>query len=170
MIKQFNGKKAKIHSSAFVSEFSYLIGDIEIGENSSIWPGVILRADSGKIVIGDNTNIQDNSIVHGDEDVYIGNGVTMGHMVMCHATTVGDNVMLANASVINDGVKVGNNCLIGASSTVVPNMVIPDFSFVLGTPARIKSTISDKHLDMVKKNALSYVRRTKMYKKEGGFE
>ena len=60
MIKEFNGKKAKIHSTAFVSEFSYLIGDIEIGENSSIWPGVILRADSGKIVIGDNTNIQDN--------------------------------------------------------------------------------------------------------------
>ena len=94
----------------------------------------------------------------------------MGHMVMCHATRVGNNVMLANASVINDGVNVGNNCLIGASSTVVPNMVIPDYSFVLGTPARIKSQISDKHLDMVKKNALSYVRRTKIYKKQGNFE
>tara|TARA_Y100001970_G_scaffold197169_1_gene239803 strand:+ start:64 stop:576 length:513 start_codon:yes stop_codon:yes gene_type:complete len=170
MIKKFNGKEAQIHPTAFVSEFAYLIGDIEIGANSSIWPGVILRADSGKIIIGDNTNIQDNSIVHGDEDVFIGNGVTMGHMVMCHATRVGDNVMLANASVINDGVNVGNNCLIGASSTVVPNMVIPDYSFVLGTPARIKSQISDKHLDMVKKNALSYVRRTKIYKKHGNFE
>tara|TARA_Y100001970_G_scaffold197312_1_gene240068 strand:- start:11214 stop:11726 length:513 start_codon:yes stop_codon:yes gene_type:complete len=170
MIKKFNGKEPKIHPTAFVSEFAYLIGDIEIGANSSIWPGVILRADSGKITIGDNTNIQDNSIVHGDEDVFIGNGVTMGHMVMCHATRVGDNVMLANASVINDGVNVGNNCLIGASSTVVPNMLIPDCSFVLGTPARIKSQISDKHLDMVKKNALSYVRRTKIYKKHGNFE
>ena len=170
MIKKYNGKIAKIHETAFISEFAYLIGDIEIGANSSIWPGVILRADSGMIVIGENTNIQDNSVVHGDENVHIGNGVTMGHLVMCHANKVGDNVVLGNASVINDGVEIGNNCLVGASSTIVPNMIIPDFSFVLGTPARIKSKISDNHLNMVKQNALSYVRRTKSYKKQGGFE
>ena len=101
MIREYNGKKPKIHTSAFVSEFAYLIGDIEIGPESSIWPGVIIRADSGKIVIGEKTNIQDNTVVHGDHDVHIGNGVTMGHNVMCHAKTVGDNVMLANGSIIN---------------------------------------------------------------------
>ena len=170
MIREYNGKKPKIHTSAFVSEFAYLIGDIEIGPESSIWPGVIIRADSGKIIIGERTNIQDNTVVHGDHDVNIGNGVTMGHNVMCHAKAVGDNVMLANGSIINEGVVIGKNCLIGSASTIVDNMIIPDNSLVLGIPARIKGEISDRHLEMVRQNAIGYVLKSKNYKKHKHFE
>ena len=81
MIRSFKGKTPKIHPTAFVSEAAYVLGDVEIGENSSIWPGTVIRGDSGKIIIGKNTNIQDNSVVHSDADSWIGDNSTMGHSV-----------------------------------------------------------------------------------------
>ena len=165
MIREYNGKKPKIHASAFVSEFAYLIGDIEIGAESSVWPGVIIRADSGKIVIGERTNIQDNTVVHGDHDVRIGNGVTMGHNVMCHAKTVGDNVMLANGSIINEGVVIGKTCLIGSAATIVDNMVIPDNSLVVGSPGRVLRKVTEEEIKAIHENAKHYVDGSKKYKK-----
>ena len=96
MIKGLDGKTPKIHKDAFVSEFAYLVGDIEIGAYSSIWPGVVIRADSGKITIGKNTCVQDNSVIHGDADVEICDSVVIGHRVMCHAAVVKNNVLLGN--------------------------------------------------------------------------
>ena len=106
MIKAFNGKTPKIHKDAFVSEFAYLVGDIEIGAYSSIWPGVVIRADSGKISIGKNTCVQDNSVIHGDADVEICDSVVIGHRFMCHAAVVKNKVLLGNGCVVNDGVII----------------------------------------------------------------
>ena len=94
----------------------------------------------------------------------------MGHNVMCHAKTVGDNVMLANGSIINEGVVIGKNCLIGSAATIVDNMIIPDNSLVLGIPARIKGEISEKHLEMVRQNAIGYVLKARNYKNHKHFE
>ena len=93
MIRSLEGKWPMIHPTAFVSEFAYVVGDVEIGEESSVWPGAVVRADNGKITIGRFTCIQDNSVVHGDDDVVIGDWVAIGHRVLCHARTVGDRVL-----------------------------------------------------------------------------
>ena len=112
MIRNLGDKKPLIDPTAFISEAAYIVGDVVIGKHSSIWPGTVIRADNGKIVIGDSTNIQDNSVVHGDADVFIGDGVTIGHRVMCHAAEVGDGSLIGNGAVVNDGAKIGSRSII----------------------------------------------------------
>ena len=98
MIRSFNGKTPRIDPTAFVSEAAYVVGDVEIGPHSSIWPGVVIRGDMGRITIGSHTNIQDNSVVHSDTDATLGNHVTLGHSVVCHAAVVEDYSLLGNAN------------------------------------------------------------------------
>ena len=109
MIRSLDGKTPKIDPTAFVSEAAYIVGDVELGPRSSVWPGVVIRADSGKIKIGAGTNIQDNSTLHSDHDAEIGDNVTIAHGVVCHARTIGDGSLIGNGSVLNDGVVLGIN-------------------------------------------------------------
>ncbi|MDP6823030.1 MAG: gamma carbonic anhydrase family protein [Dehalococcoidia bacterium] len=170
MLKTLDGKTPQIDPTAFVSETAYLIGDVEVGPMSSIWPGVVIRADSGKIKIGSYTNIQDNSVLHADDDAEIGNHTTIGHNVMCHAKRIGDNCLLGNGAVLNDGCEIGNDCLVGANSTVVENMVVGDGSLVLGTPARVRGEVKDHHKAMIRGATDHYVEARGRYKDNGGFE
>ena len=170
MLKTLDGKTPQIHPTAFVSETAYLIGDVEVGEMASIWPGVVIRADSGKIKIGSYTNIQDNSVLHADYPAEIGSHTTIGHNVVCHATKVGDNCLLGNGAVLNGGCQIGNDCLIGANSTVVESMVVPDGSLVLGTPGRVRGELKDSHREMIKHATDHYVEAIPRYKASGGFE
>ena len=167
MIREYNGKKPKIHTSAFVSEFAYLVGDVEIGAYSSIWPGVVIRADSGKITIGKNTCVQDNSVIHGDADVEICDSVVIGHRVMCHAAVVKNNVLLGNGCVVNDGVVIERESIIGSGAMIIENMKIPSKSLVLGVPGRVKGEIKEKHIELIKSTAEHYVEKGKLYKSEG---
>jgi carbonic anhydrase/acetyltransferase-like protein (isoleucine patch superfamily) len=114
LIKSFEGNTPVLHPTAFVSEMAYIVGDVEIGEGSSIWPGTVIRGDMGKVKIGKFSNVQDNSVVHGDADVVIGDNVVIGHRVMCHAAEIGDRVLVGNGASLNDGVKVGENSIIGS--------------------------------------------------------
>ena len=153
-----------IHPTAFVSEAAYVIGDVEVGEGSSIWPGVVIRGDTGKIKIGKFTNIQDNSVVHGDADVYIGDHVVIGHRVMCHGRDIGDRVLIGNGAVINDGAELGDFCLVAAGSTVLENMKVPSNSLVVGTPARIRGHLEERHVEIIKVGAAIYTERISQYK------
>ncbi|MDA1256837.1 MAG: gamma carbonic anhydrase family protein [Chloroflexi bacterium] len=170
MIKTLDGKTPQIDPTAFVSEAAYLIGDIEVGPMASIWPGVVIRADSGKIRIGSHTNIQDNSVLHADHGAEIGSHTTIGHNVVCHAKRVGDNCLLGNGAVLNDGCEIGNDCLVGANSTVVEDMVVPDGSLVLGTPGRIRGEVKEHHRGMIQSATNHYVEAVGRYKNSGGFE
>lgn len=170
MIRNLGSKKPEIHPTAFVSEFAYVIGDVYIGENSSIWPGTVIRADQGKITIGKNTNIQDNSVVHGDADVLIEDNVTIGHRVMCHAAFVGELSLIGNGAILNDGVNVGNNSIVGSGSMVVENMQIPEFSIVMGMPARIRGKVKDKHIKMQSEISSIYRTKAEKYKSQGNLE
>ena len=167
MIRNLGDKKPVIDPTAFVSEAAYIVGEVVIGKNSSIWPGTVIRGDNGKITIGDGTNIQDNSVVHGDADVLIGDGVTIGHRVMCHAAEVGDGSLIGNGAVVNDGVKVGSRSIIGSGSMIIENMVIPEESIVLGVPGRIKGKVKDRHLQMQIEIAKGYRERGVTYKSQG---
>ena len=170
MLYEVNGKSPQIHPESFVHEAAILLGDVKIGEESSIWPGAVIRADAGKIAIGNNTCIQDNSVLHGDADVEIGNNVVIGHKVLCHAAKIGNRVLLGNGSTVNDGVIIGSDSLI-ASGTVLPDkQSIPAKSIVMGVPGKIRSEINQKFIDLIKNTSEAYAKRAIKYKKEGNLE
>ena len=167
MIRSVNGKTPRIHPGAFVSEFAYVVGDVQIGEGSSVWPGTVIRADSGSVVIGTNTCIQDNSVVHGDADVTIGSDVVIGHRVLCHGRVIGDRVLLGNGCIVNDGVIVGEDSLVASGAMVVDGMEIPARSVVAGLPARVRRDVTEKDIDRIRGYRDIYVRNTAMYRSEG---
>ena len=167
MIRSLDGKTPKIDPTAFVSEAAYIVGDVELGPNSSVWPGVVIRADSGKIKIGAGTNIQDNSVLHADADAEIGDNVTIGHGVVCHARTIGDGSLIGNGSTLNDGVVLGKNCLVAAGSTVVENSVFEERSLVRGTPGKAIGKIRERHAELMNSAARFYVNQIARYRSSG---
>jgi len=169
MIRSFNGKTPKIAKSAFVSEAAYVIGEVEIGENSSVWPGAVIRGDLGSIKIGDNTSIQDNSVLHADADVSleIGNNVLIGHSVVVHGLKIGSNTLIGNNATVLDESKIGSFCIIAAGSLVSRGSEIPDNSMVVGVPAKIKGQVSQKQRQQLKEWPQIYAELTKRYKEQG---
>ena len=164
MIEGLDGKKPKIAPSAFISKMACIIGDVEIGENSSVWPGAVVRGDVGSIVIGNNVLIEDNVVIHGD--VNIGNDVTVGHCAVVEGLKIGDNVLIGNGAVVLRDVEIGNRCIIGANAMVREGMKIPEHSFVAGVPATIKGDLTSQQ-----EHALEYFRYppelVEKHKKEG---
>ncbi|MBI2935283.1 MAG: gamma carbonic anhydrase family protein [Chloroflexi bacterium] len=167
MLRSLGGKTPRVHPDAFVSEAAYLVGDVEIGEGSSVWPGTVIRGDSGRIAIGRNTNIQDNCVLHGDADVEIGDYVSLGHAVMCHARKVGNFVLIGNGAIVNDGVEIGEYSVIAAGAVVLEEMKIPPRSLVVGIPARIRDQVAERHIEMINGTASTYVAKARRYKQEG---
>ncbi len=166
MIRDFNRKSPKIAPTAFVSEAAYIVGDVEIGENSSVWPGAVLRADFGKIIIGNNTSIEDNSVVHGAADVTIGNNTIIGHGAIVHCHKVGSNVLVGNNATILDGAEIGDFSIIGAGSVVAPETKIAENSLVMGIPARIKGQLSKEQLAQLRLDSDIYATLAQKYKQQ----
>ena len=167
MIREFNGKSPKIASSAFVSEAAYIVGDVEIGENSNIWPGAVIRADFGKITIGKNTSIEDNCVVHGGTDVIIGDNTIIGHGAVVHCHRIGSNVLVGNNVSLLDGAEIGDFCIIGAGSVVAPETKISEKSVAIGAPARIKGQLSQEQLVRLKLGSDIYAKLAQQYKQQG---
>ena len=170
MLIKVNNKFPTISEDCYVSASSTLIGDVELSTLSSVWFGAVIRADNGKIEIGERTNIQDNCVVHSDQGSKIGNNVTLGHGVVCHAKSVGDNCLLGNGSILNEGVEVGEFSLIAAGSVVIENMKIPPRSLVMGSPARIRGEITERHMELIKLSFATYVDKVKLYKNSEKFD
>lgn len=173
MIRSFNGKTPKIADSAFVSEAAYVIGDVEIGEGSNVWPGAVLRGDFGKITIGDNTSIEDNCVVHSGTprapigNVDIGDGVIIGHGAVLNCRKIGDYVLVGmNATILHDA-EIGSNCVLGAACLIEQGRIIPDFSFVVGVPGKIKGRPTEQQLWWTREGHKEYAALTIQYKKEG---
>ena len=157
MIRAFNGKMPKIADSAFVSEWAYVVGDVEIGENSSVWPGAVIRGDFDSIRIGRNCHIEDNSVLHGGTTVDIGDDVIIGHSAVIHGLRIGDDVLVGNNATVLDFAEIGDHCIIGANSMVAAGQKIPSNSFVVGVPAEIKRELSsDKMKEMHRRMAVRY--------------
>lgn len=168
MIKNFGKKKPKVDPSVFVSEDAYLVGDIKIGRNSSVWPGAVLRADRFRIQIGRNCSIQDNCVVHaGVADVIIGDNVTVGHSSVIHCFRIGNNVLIGMHTSLGMFVEIGDECIIGAHSMVKDNLKIPARSLVMGVPAKIKRTVNRKEIERIISGANFYVDLSRDFKKEG---
>jgi carbonic anhydrase/acetyltransferase-like protein (isoleucine patch superfamily) len=174
MIKSFNGKTPRIAKSALVSEAACIVGDVEIGEDSSVWPGAVIRGDFGKITIGRNTAIEDNCVIHAGsphpdtKDSTIGDEVHIGHGAVLNCHKIGNNVLIGmNATILHD-VEIGNYCIIGAGCLVGEGMKVPDNSFVVGVPGKIKGKVSPEQSFWVEDASKLYAEIVKLYKEQGG--
>ena len=167
MIRPLNKHAPRIHSSAFISERAYVVGRVNIGECSSVWPGTIIRGDSATIEIGSYVNIQDNSLVHADNDSTYGDYVSIGHGVICHAKKVESYVLIGNGAVINDGAELGEYSIIAAGAVVLENVKIPPHSLVVGVPANVKAPTRERHIERIKQTAKEYVEKARLYLQSG---
>jgi carbonic anhydrase/acetyltransferase-like protein (isoleucine patch superfamily) len=177
MIRSFNGKTPKIADSAFISEAAYVIGDVEIGENSSVWPGAVIRGDMGKITIGKNVVIEDNCVIHSGAptipwiaDVTIGDNVIIGHGAISNGRKIGNNVMVSIMATILHDVEIGDYSIIAAGCVVKERMIIPEKSFVVGVPGEVKGEISEEQLWWTHNSPQIYVETAQQYKKEKGLD
>jgi carbonic anhydrase/acetyltransferase-like protein (isoleucine patch superfamily) len=168
MIRNLGKRKPKIDVSVFVSEYAYIVGDVEIGKNSSVWPGVVLRADRFRIRIGYNFNIQDNCVIHaGISGVIIGNNVTIGHGSVIHCARIGDNVLIGMNTTLNNFSEIGGFCIIGAHSMIKDNFKVPSRSLAVGVAARAKRTLNNKEIDEIISASIFYVDFSREFKKQG---
>ena len=165
MLLELDGVSPQVDKSAFVSTRATLIGDVRVGPQSSVWPGAVIRADSGTISIGSRSNVQDNSVIHADNDATIGDCVTIGHAVVCHATTIGDGCLLGNGAVLNHGVVLGKNCLVSAGSIIPENAIFQDNQLIRGIPGKAIGRIRTRHQELQKHAAMSYVNRIERYRR-----
>ena len=166
MIRSFKGKTPQIHPTAFISEAAYIVGDVIIGENASVWPGAVIRGDFGSITIGKNSAIEDNCTVH-TWDCVIGENVLIGYGAMLHCKTIGNGSMIGVHAVLLHGVEIGENCFIAAGALVTPNTKIPPRSLVMGSPAKVKEELSDDKLEQIKFGNQTYVQLAQEFKQHG---
>ena len=155
----------KIAEDVYIAEGARVVGDVTIGKNSSVWYNAVIRGDSNSVVIGENTNIQDNAVLHTSHGcgVKIGNHVTIGHGAIVHGCTVGNHVLIGMGAIILDGAVIEDNCIIGAGALVTQNKVAPEGSLVLGNPAKVMREISDEEKKAILENADDYSREAECY-------
>ena len=167
MIRTLGDQSPKVADTAWVSEFAYVVGNVEIGEYSSIWPGVTIRGDGqNAIVIGNYVNIQEGSVVHGDGMV-IEDRVSIGHCVVVHCDRVGEGSLLGNNATVLPRVALGRQCLIAANSVVLSESDIPDRSFVTGVPGAIKREVNSDQIADMKDTVSEMAERAKEFRKSG---
>jgi len=173
MILSFQGILPHIASDVFVAHSADIIGNVSIGEGSSIWFGVVIRGDVNHIRIGKNTNIQDLSMIHVTHNSHenandgsptcIGDNVTVGHCVTLHGCTIEDACLIGMSSTILDGAIIGNESIVAAGALVTKNKVFPPRSMIMGNPAKVVRELSDDEVASLYKSADNYVRFKKMY-------
>jgi len=168
MIRSFRGKKPKIHSTAFIAENAVVIGDVEVGENSSVWFGAVLRGDINSIKIGKNVSVQDNSVVHVEpgSGCEISDNVSIGHNCTIHASAIEKNVIIGMGAKVLSWSRIGKNSIIGAGSVVTENTVIPANSIAFGVPAIVVKKTTREHLKRIGENWKAYAGLAREYMKQ----
>ncbi|HSV80580.1 MAG TPA: gamma carbonic anhydrase family protein [Ramlibacter sp.] len=167
-IYEFEGRAPRLEDGAWVADSAQVIGDVHLGENASIWYGVVIRGDMSEVIrVGRNSNIQDNSVLHADhgKPLTIGDDVTVGHQVMLHGCTVGDNSLIGIQAVVLNGAKIGRNCIVGAGSVVTEGKEFPDNSLIVGAPARVVRTLDEAAARKLKESAEHYVENARRHRK-----
>ena len=151
-VRSLGAKAPRLAPTAWVSEAAYVVGDVELGEGSSVWPGAVVRGDFSSITIGTNTVIEDNCVVHTGQPLVLGDNIIIGHSVVVHCARVGSNCLIGNQAILLDGAEIGKYCLVAAGYLVLGRVKVPDRSFVSGAPATIEP-ISERHLKRLEAQA-----------------
>jgi carbonic anhydrase/acetyltransferase-like protein (isoleucine patch superfamily) len=166
VIRGVLGKQPRLGNGVFVAETAAVIGDVEIGDQSSVWYGTVIRGDVMPIRIGARTSLQDNTVIHVTASRYgttIGSDCTIGHNAIIHACVVEDLCLIGMGSIILDGAKIGRGSLVGAGALVTPGTDIPPDSLVIGSPAKVKRPVNDKEREQILYGAAHYVELARAY-------
>jgi carbonic anhydrase/acetyltransferase-like protein (isoleucine patch superfamily) len=158
--------KPQVAESAWVAEDAQVIGGVSLAADSSIWFGVVVRGDSGAISVGEGSNIQDNSVLHADEGVplTLGKHVTVGHQVMLHGCTIGDESLIGIGAIILNHAKIGRNCLVGAGALVTEGKEFPDGSMIIGSPAKAVRQLSPEQIEGLRRSAQHYIANARRFR------
>jgi carbonic anhydrase/acetyltransferase-like protein (isoleucine patch superfamily) len=165
MIYELGERRVRIEGKVFVAESADVIGSVVLKDQSSVWFNAVLRGDSDEIIVGEETNIQDGALLHTDPGIplILGRGVTVGHHAVVHGCEVGDYSLIGINAVILNHAKIGKYCTIGANALVTQGQQIPDYSVVLGSPAKVVRQIDPGHVEGLKNSAAGYVSRARQY-------
>lgn len=163
---ELDGISPQVSASAWVADSAEVIGRVALADDASVWFGVIIRGDTESIAVGKGSNIQDSSVLHADTGMplVVGEGVTVGHKVMLHGCTIGDNSLIGIGAVVLNGAKIGNNCLVGAGSLVTEGKVFADGSLIVGSPARAIRQLSPEQIEGLRHSAQHYVNNARLYR------
>lgn len=166
MLRSVDGQSPQVHPSAYVNEAAYVVGDVTIGAESSVWPSAVVRGDDAPIVIGRATNIQDCAVVHAEEDASIGDYVTIGHGAVIHGLKIGDHCLIGNNATVLDGAELGDHCIVAAGAVVPPNTKAPANSLLSGVPAKVRS-LEPHHHELIQHSWEIYRQKAQRYKAAG---
>jgi carbonic anhydrase/acetyltransferase-like protein (isoleucine patch superfamily) len=164
-IYELDGKSPQLGQGTWIADSAQVIGEVELADNVSVWFGAVLRGDTEPIRIGANSNIQDLSVLHADvgKPLSIGANVTVGHQVMLHGCTIGDNSLIGIQAVVLNGAKIGRNCIVGAGSVVTEGKEFPDNSLIVGAPAKVVRTLDEAAAAKLAQSAEHYVENGRRY-------
>ena len=167
-IYQLGEHAPEIDASAYVADSAILIGQVTVEANASVWFGVTIRGDNERITIGENSNVQEGTVMHTDMGfpMVIGKNVSIGHQAMLHGCTVGDGALVGIQAVLLNGAVIGKGCLVGAGALVTEGKQFPDHSLIIGAPAKAVRTLGPDDLARLQLSAASYVARGKLFKTE----
>ena len=162
----YKGKKPVLGNNVFIAEGARIIGDVKLGDNVNIWFNAVLRGDINSIIVGENTNIQDNVTCHVDnppDNLIIGENVTVGHNAILHACIIGSNTLIGMGAIVLSRARVGKNCVIGAGALVLEGAMIPDNSLVVGVPGKVVRKLNDTEIKALEESAEHYIEIASYY-------
>ena len=163
---ELDGIAPRVAESAWVAESAEVMGNVALGEDASIWFGAVLRGDNDPITIGAGTNVQDGSVLHADigQPLTLGERVTVGHKVMLHGCTIGDESLIGIGAVVLNGAKIGRHCLVGAGALVTEGKEFPDGSMILGSSARVVRQLTPEQIEGLRRSAQGYVENARRFR------
>lgn len=165
-VYELDGISPEIAASAWVADSAQVMGTVNIGDDASIWFGTVVRGDTSSITIGEGSNVQDASVLHADlgMPLAIGRHVTVGHQVMLHGCTIGDESLIGIGAIVLNGAKIGKNCLVGAGALVTEGKEFPDGSMIIGSPARVVKQLTPEQMQGLRQSAQHYIDNAHRFK------
>ena len=165
-VYEVDGKTPQVDSTAWIADSAQVMGHVTLGPDASVWFGCVLRGDTESMTIGEGSNIQDLTVMHADHGLplTIGEHVTVGHKVMLHGCTIGDESLIGIGAIVLNGARIGKNCLVGAGSLVTEGKEFPDGSMIMGTPAKVVRQLTLEQIEGLRLSAQHYIDNARMFR------
>ena len=165
-VYEVDGKTPQVDSTAWIADSAQVMGHVTLGPDASVWFGCVLRGDTESMTIGEGSNIQDLTVMHADHGLplVVGERVTVGHKVMLHGCTIGDESLIGIGAIVLNGARIGKNCLVGAGSLVTEGKEFPDGSMIMGTPAKVVRQLTPEQIEGLRLSAQHYIDNARMFR------
>lgn len=165
-VYEVDGKTPQVDSTAWIADSAQVMGHVTLGPDASVWFGCVLRGDTESMTVGEGSNIQDLTVMHADHGLplTIGKHVTVGHKVMLHGCTIGDESLIGIGAIVLNGARIGKNCLVGAGSLVTEGKEFPDGSMIMGTPAKVVRQLTPEQIEGLRLSARHYIDNARMFR------